>query len=77
MPDPKLFGIDLGPKAAYRGLDGNEPSPVFGWLVLAVTVVLGLYVVSVRRGTLGRRMLAVRSTSAPRRGAASTCGTSS
>jgi branched-chain amino acid transport system permease protein len=34
---------------------------VFGWVALAARVVLGLLVVSVRRGTLGRRMLAVRS----------------
>ncbi len=61
VPDPHLFGINLGPTASYRGLDGNLPSPVFGWVALTAAVVLGLLVVSVRRGTLGRRMLAVRS----------------
>ena len=34
---------------------------MFGWVALAVTVVLGLLVDSLRRGTLGQRMLAVRS----------------
>ena len=61
VPDPHLFGINLGPSASFRGLDGNLPSRVFGGVALAATVVLGLLVVSVRRGTLGRRMLAVRS----------------
>ena len=61
VPDPHLFGVNLGPTASYRGLDGNLPSPVFGWVALGATVLLSLLVVSVRRGTLGRRMLAVRS----------------
>ena len=61
VPDPTLFGVNFGPRAGFRGLDGNLPSPIFGWVALAATVVLGLLVVSVRRGTLGRRMLAVRS----------------
>ena len=61
VPDPHLFGINLGPTASFRGLDGNLPSPVFGWVALTAAVVLGLLVVSVRRGILGRRMLAVRS----------------
>ena len=61
VPDPTLFGFNFGPRADFRGLDGDLPSPIFGWVVLAATVVLGLLVVSVRRGTLGRRMLAVRS----------------
>jgi branched-chain amino acid transport system permease protein len=61
VPDPKLFGLNLGPRSGFRGLDGDLPSPVFGWVALAATVVLCLLVVSVRRGTIGRRMLAVRS----------------
>jgi branched-chain amino acid transport system permease protein len=61
VPEPHLFGLDLGPQAAFRGLDGSLPSPVFGWLVLAVTVGLCLLVANVRRGNLGQRMLAVRS----------------
>jgi branched-chain amino acid transport system permease protein len=34
---------------------------VFGWVVLVVTLLLCLMVGAVRRGDLGRRMLAVRS----------------
>ena len=34
VPDPHLFGINLGPTASFRGLDGNLPSPVFGWVAL-------------------------------------------
>ncbi|MBV9416604.1 MAG: ATP-binding cassette domain-containing protein, partial [Solirubrobacterales bacterium] len=61
VPEPRLLGLDLGPRAAFRGLDGNLPSPVFGWVVLAVTVVLCVVVGLLRRGTHGQRMLAVRS----------------
>jgi branched-chain amino acid transport system permease protein len=61
VPEPHLLGLDLGPQSAFRGLDGNLPSPVFGWVVLAVTVALCLLVASIRRGNLGQRMLAVRS----------------
>lgn len=60
VPSPHLLGIDLGPDAPFRGLDGSLPSPVFGFLVLAVTVALGLAVASLRRTRLGQRMLAVR-----------------
>jgi branched-chain amino acid transport system permease protein len=61
VPEPHLFGLDLGPQSAFRGLDGSLPSPVFGWMVLAATVGICLLVASVRRGNLGQRMLAVRS----------------
>ena len=61
VPDPHLLGLELGPQAGFRGLDGALPSPVFGWMVLAVTVGLCLLVAAVRRGNLGQRMLAVRS----------------
>jgi branched-chain amino acid transport system permease protein len=61
VPEPKLLGLDLGPRAGFRGLDGNLPSPVFGWVVLAVTVGLCVLVGLLRRGSLGQRMLAVRS----------------
>ncbi len=60
VPEPKL-GIDLGPYGHFRGLDGKVPSPVFGFFVLGMTVVLGLYVANLRRSNLGQRMLAVRS----------------
>ena len=53
--------MSLGTDAAFRGLDGAEPSPLLGFLVLAVTVAIGLYVANLRRTSLGRQMLAVRS----------------
>jgi branched-chain amino acid transport system permease protein len=61
VPEPKLFGLDLGPYGHFRGLDGKVPSPVFGFFVLGVAVVLGVYVANLRRSNLGQRMLAVRS----------------
>jgi branched-chain amino acid transport system permease protein len=61
VPSPHLFGVDLGPDAAFRGLDDSQPSPVFGFLALAVAVALGLYVAHLRRTGLGRQMLAIRS----------------
>jgi branched-subunit amino acid ABC-type transport system permease component len=61
VPELELVGIDLGPRASFRGLDGNVPSPVLGFVVLAVVTLLGLLVAYVRRSDLGRRMLAVRS----------------
>ena len=61
VPEPHLLGLDLGPHAPFRGLDGGLPSPVFGWVVLGVTVVMCLLVATVRRSGLGLQMLAVRS----------------
>ena len=61
VPEPKWFGLDLGPHAPFRGVDGNLPSPVFGWVTLLTTAVLCVLVGVLRRGALGQRMLAVRS----------------
>jgi ABC-type branched-subunit amino acid transport system ATPase component/ABC-type branched-subunit amino acid transport system permease subunit len=61
VPEPHLLGLDLGTNAHFRGLDGNVPSPIYGWVVLAVTLVLCVVVGALRRGNLGQRMLAVRS----------------
>ncbi len=61
VPIPKLFGFSLGPDSSFRGLDGNLPSPVFGFFLLAVIVLLCLLIANVRRSALGRQMLAVRS----------------
>lgn len=54
-------GLNLGPNAPFRGLDGHLPSAIFGFVVLAVTIALCLMVAAVRRHSLGQRMLAVRS----------------
>jgi len=61
VPELKLAGIDLGTRASFRGLDGNLPSPILGFVVLATVIVLGLLVANLRRSGLGQRMLAVRS----------------
>ncbi|MFJ9005819.1 ABC transporter permease [Streptomyces canus] len=61
VESPTLFGLNLGTDASFRGLDGSLPSPVFGLMALVVTVLLYLFVANLRRGDLGRRMLAVRS----------------
>jgi branched-chain amino acid transport system permease protein len=61
VPELKLFGLDLGTNAGFRGIDGNVPSPVFGWVALVCCVLLCVMVGFIRRGTLGQRMLAVRS----------------
>jgi branched-chain amino acid transport system permease protein len=61
VEQPSIGGLNLAPDASFRGLDGNLPSPVFGFLVLAATVLLALLVANVRRSSLGQRMLAVRS----------------
>ena len=61
VPEPKIFGLDLGPYGSFRGLDGKVPSPVFGFFVVGVALVLGLLVANLRRSNLGQRMLAVRS----------------
>jgi branched-chain amino acid transport system permease protein len=61
VPEPKWFGLDLGPNGPFRGIDGNQPSPVFGWVALICCVLAMVAVGYIRRGTLGQRMLAVRS----------------
>ena len=61
VEQPKLGGLDLSPDASFRGLDNKIPSPVFGFLVLAAVILMGLLVANVRRSSLGQRMLAVRS----------------
>lgn len=61
VDSPRFLGIDLGPDAAFRGLDGSLPSPVFGFFALFVATACYLFVANLRRGDLGRRMLAVRS----------------
>jgi branched-chain amino acid transport system permease protein len=61
VPQPHFLGLDLGNAAPFRGLDGKLPSPILGFVVLAIAIALCLLVCTIRRGTLGQRMLAVRS----------------
>ncbi len=57
----KWFGLNLSPNAGFRGIDGNQPSPVFGWVALICVVLCCVGVGYLRRGKLGQQMLAVRS----------------
>ena len=61
VAEPNLFGLDLGANAGFRGIDGNVPSPVFGFVCLACCVLLCVAVGFIRRGKLGQQMLAIRS----------------
>jgi branched-chain amino acid transport system permease protein len=58
---PHRWGQKLGSGEPFGRIDGKLPSPVLGFLVLAVTVVPCLLVASLRRTNLGQRTLAVRS----------------
>jgi branched-chain amino acid transport system permease protein len=60
VEQPSLFGVDLGTSAGFRGLDDKVPSPVLGFVFLAVVIALGLLVANLRRSLLGQQMLAVR-----------------
>jgi branched-chain amino acid transport system permease protein len=60
VEQPTLFGVSIGSDAGFRGLDGNLPSPVLGFLYLAVVIALCLLVAQIRRSVLGQQMLAVR-----------------
>jgi branched-chain amino acid transport system permease protein len=61
VKQPAIGGLDLSPGGPFRGVDDKIPSPTFGLLVLAATILLGLLVANTRRSSLGQRMLAVRS----------------
>jgi branched-chain amino acid transport system permease protein len=60
VEQPSLFGLDLGTSAGFRGLDEKVPSPVLGFVYLAVVIALCLLVANLRRSVLGQQMLAVR-----------------
>ena len=60
VSDPKLFGLNLGADAAFRGIGNRIPSPVLGFLFLVIMSVVGLFVANLRRTNLGQQMLAVR-----------------
>jgi branched-chain amino acid transport system permease protein len=60
VPPPTVFGYDFGPNGPFHGFFGAAPSPLFGWVVLAVLVLLGLFVSNLRRSGFGQDMLAVR-----------------
>jgi branched-chain amino acid transport system permease protein len=56
-----IFGLNLSPSASFRGIDDKVPSPVFGFVVLVVLILLCLLVAAIRRSATGQKMLAVRS----------------
>jgi branched-chain amino acid transport system permease protein len=60
VDDPTLFGVNIGQNAGFRGLTGGTPSPVLGFVFLAVVIALCLLVAQLRRSVLGQQMLAVR-----------------
>ena len=61
VPEPHLFGFDIGGFSSFRGLDGNLPSPIFGFCILLVLICLCVLVAYTRRTSFGRRLLMVRS----------------
>jgi len=60
VEQPDIFGFRIGANAGFRGVDGKIPSPVLGFVYLAVVIALCLLVAQVRRSTLGQQMLAIR-----------------
>ena len=56
-----IGGLDLSSNASFRGIDDKLPSPIFGFVVLGLTIACCLLVSNLRRSSLGQRMLAVRS----------------
>lgn len=60
VEQPSVFGVSIGSNAGFRGLDGKVPSPVLGFVYLAVVIALCLLVSNLRRSVLGQQMLAVR-----------------
>lgn len=60
VEQPTLFGWSIGRNAGFLGLDGKTPSPVLGFVYLAVVIALCLIVAQIRRSVLGQQMLAVR-----------------
>ncbi|MCD9199064.1 branched-chain amino acid ABC transporter permease [Aeromicrobium wangtongii] len=61
VDSPSLFGLNFGPDAGLRGLDGSLPSPVFGFVALVVATLMYILVAHLRSSDLGRQMLAIRS----------------
>jgi branched-chain amino acid transport system permease protein len=61
VPQPDLFGVQLGSAAPFRGLDGKLPSPILGFMILVFAVLVLVFVANLRRTGFGKRMLAVRS----------------
>lgn len=61
VAQPTIFGFEIGTTSAVEGLDGARPSPAFGIVVLVILIACAMVVANIRRTSLGKRMLAVRS----------------
>ena len=61
VAQPSVFGFVIGTSSPVRGLDGANPSPLFGLMCLALLLGAVVLVARVRETSLGKNMLAVRS----------------
>ena len=61
IPEPTIFGMDVGSAAGLRAIGGGLVSPALGLMLLAATTAVALLVLRVRQSGLGNRLLAVRS----------------
>lgn len=59
VPNPRLFGLDLGLRA-----HGEFPRPIFGVFLILVLVLLSLAVTNLRLGITGLRFLSLRANEA-------------
>ena len=60
VSSPSLFGWDFGPNDSFFLGRDDVPNPAFGLVVLVAVALAALAVVNIRRGGMGRRMLAIR-----------------
>jgi branched-chain amino acid transport system permease protein len=60
IPTPTIFGWNYGPGNALAGIGGTQPSPVYGWVVLGVVILVALFISKLRRSRIGKELLAVR-----------------
>jgi branched-chain amino acid transport system permease protein len=61
IPEPTIFGVDVGTAAGLRAIGGGLVSPALGLLLLAAALGVGVLVIRLRQSGFGNRMLAVRS----------------
>lgn len=61
VPEPHFLGLNIGSTAHFPVNASTLPSPVFGFVCLAVFVAIALLVAALRRTAYGHQMLAVRS----------------
>ncbi|QJU55650.1 ABC transporter permease [Herbiconiux sp. KACC 21604] len=64
VPAPEFLGIKLGTTDSFWNMGSSVPTPGFALFILIVACLVALFVVTVRRSSLGARMLAVRANEA-------------